>query len=224
MLSVDGGEGSKLSGGADPLIYGARYIEPSEDYIHFASHDDLYYFEVYVGSHEVKIEVGDCAYWFTDDYSRAHLTRGEAVIKSPVCLTKIRGYMPENKSSDIQTQTCLPYINGCSSKQVFPPDRPGDPTLQMLSMPAFTEEQAHHIHATARVVLVVDGAGESVVGMKNRNATESLYPGKVIILEKMCPHHFRTEDMGLKVIPLHVWSSIESIEKNHPMFNGTHQV
>ena len=46
--------------------------------------------------------------------------------------------------------------------------------------------------------------------------------GKVCILDKMCPHHFETDDKPLVVIPLHVWSSVGPSETNHPMFNGTH--
>jgi hypothetical protein len=205
-------------------LFGVEYYEPGTSAVITAPDNDLYYYECFIGEHEVSIQRGDCAYWISEDGNAAHITRGEATIKSPRMAAIIRGYMPENKQSDMNTLTCLPYINGCSSKQIFPPDRLGDPTLQMLYMPPHTSEQAHHIHPTVRIVYVQQGHGYSLVGMHNKSITEELYPGKIIVLDKMCPHHFKTEDKSLTVIPLHVWSSVPGIEKNHPMFNGTHQI
>ena len=92
----------------------------------------------------------------------------------------------------------------------------------MLNIPPHSAEQAHHIHSTVRVAYILSGTGRSIVGMEGKIVTEDLYPGKVCILEKMCPHHFETDDDHLVVIPLHVWSSVGAMEVNHPMFNGTH--
>lgn len=205
-------------------LYGVKYYESSSSSHIVAPIDSLYYYEIYIGHHDVVIERGDCAYWISEDGLTAHLTRGYAEVHTTQVLTIIRGYMPENKMSEIKNKTCLPYINGCSTKQIFPPDRLGDPTLQMLLMPPNTEEQAHHIHSTVRVVYVQSGSGYSIVGMKNQTIKEKLYKGKVIVLNEMCPHHFKTENESLVVIPLHVWSSVASLEQNHPMFNGTHQI
>lgn len=130
--------------------------------------------------------------------------------------------MPENKSCEIVTKTNLPYVNGCSTKQVFAPDRLGDPTLQILDIPPFSSEQAHHIHSTVRIAYVISGTGRSIVGMNDKNVCEDLYPGKVVILDKMCPHHFDTNSEHLIFLPLHIFSSIGALENNHPMFNGTH--
>ena len=80
----------------------------------------------------------------------------------------IRGYRTENKSVELGTNTVLPYVNGCSTRQVFPPDRAGDPTLQLLKIPPHSSEQAHHIHSTVRVVYVLEGWGHSIVGMNGR--------------------------------------------------------
>jgi hypothetical protein len=72
------------------------------------------------------------------------------------------------------------------------------------------------------VVLVLSGSGTSVVGMDTENIREPLYPGKVVVLHKMSPHHFETDGERLIVLPLHVWSSVGHMESNHPMYNGTH--
>lgn len=205
-------------------LFGVRYFDESETAIVEARDSDLYWYKSFVGQHTVDIEKGDCVYWLSDDRKTANLTRGPAQIKSKHIATIIRGYMPENKTSGVETSTILPYVNGCSSKQIFPPDRLGDPTLQMLNLPPYTAEQVHHIHSTVRVVHVLKGRGWSVVGMDKLTIREELYPGKSLILDPMCPHHFETLDEPLLVMPLHVFSSVPGIEKNHPMFNGTHEI
>lgn len=203
-------------------LYGVHYWETNQQAVYEAPENDLYYFTTYIGQHDINVERGDCIYYLSDDLKMAHLERGSAQVSSQHIATVIRGYMPENKASGIQTKTNLPYVNGCSTKEIFPPDRLGDPTLQMLNIPPHSAEQAHHIHSTVRVAYILSGTGRSIVGMEGKIVTEDLYPGKVCILEKMCPHHFETDDDHLVVIPLHVWSSVGAMEVNHPMFNGTH--
>lgn len=203
-------------------LFGVQYFEPNTNIIVEAKDHDLYFFTSYIGQHEIAIEKGDCAYFLSEDKRTAYLQRGPETIKSTHVATVIRGYMPENKSCEIVTRTNLPYVNGCSTKQIFPPDRLGDPTLQLLDIPPYSSEQAHHIHSTVRVAYVVSGTGRSIVGMNDKNVIEDLYPGKVVVLEKMCPHHFETDGEHLIVLPLHVYSSIGAMENNHPMFNGTH--
>lgn len=203
-------------------LFGVQYIEPGETTLVRAAIDDLYYYECHIGNQRVVVESGDCVYWVAADKKTANLTRGPAEIESSHIATVVRGYMPENKLSGIVTKTTLPYVNGCSTKQVFPPDRLGDPTLQILDIPPMASEQVHHIHSTVRVVYVLSGTGRSIVGMENKTIVEDLYVGKIIILQKMCPHHFETDGEHLIVLPLHVFSSVGSLETNHPMFNGTH--
>lgn len=183
---------------------------------------DLYFYKAYIGDHDINIELGDCAFYVNDEMTEAFIRKGPARIHSTRLATIIRGYMPEDKSSTITGWTNLPYVNGCSTKQIFPPERIGDPTLQLLDIPPHSAEQAHHIHSTARVVLVLRGNGYSVVGMGKSVIRERLYPGKVVVLHKMSPHHFETDCDRLIVLPLHVFSSTGAMEKNHPMFNGTH--
>ncbi|MGZ5029632.1 MAG: cupin domain-containing protein [Methylobacter sp.] len=201
-------------------LYGVSFYNDTDNKCIDAREDDLYYYKVFVGRHDIKVERGDCLYYFDKKNDEVSLTRGPFNISSDTFAVLIRGYMPENKRSGLSTKTYLPYLNGCSSKQVFPPERKGDPTLQILDIPPHTSEQAHHIHATVRVVYVLSGKGKSIIGMSKNTVEEDLYPGRIIILEKMCPHHFETGDERLIVMPLHIFSSIEG-ELNHPMANGT---
>ena len=134
----------------------------------------------------------------------------------------IRGYAPPEKSASLRSRMTLPYVNGCSTRQIFPPERIGDPTLQLLNIPPYSSEQAHHIHSTVRVVHVLAGRGHSVVGMNDASIRTALAPGMMCILDNMCPHHFETDDSKLLVMPVHVWSTAPGgLECVHPMFNGT---
>ena len=202
--------------------YGVRFIAPEEQTILSARADDLYFYTVYAGRHRIVVERGDCIFLLADDLTEAILRRGPVEIESCHLAVVIRGYMPEDKTCGLKTRATLPYVNGCATRQLFPPERPGDPTLQWLDMPPWSAEQAHHIHSTVRVVYVLSGRGLSVVGMEQQSLTTELYPGQIVVLEKMCPHHFETREQRLIVIPLHIFSSVGTLEQLHPMFQGTH--
>lgn len=213
-----------LTGTPIETLYGARYLPAGTRTVVTASADNLYYYKCFIGAHTIQVEFGDCVFFLGHDRTTAFLRRGPCKVESEHIASIVRGYMPENRSSTVMNRTVLPYVNGCSTKQVFPPDRLGDPTLQLLDMPPFTSEQQHHIHSTARVVYVQAGRGHSIVGMDTAFATTELTPGMVCILEPMCPHHFTTEAERLIVLPLHIFSSVHGLEHQHPMFNGTHRV
>ncbi len=189
---------------------------------------DLYYYTTYskefLKDNEIHVQRGDCVYYIIGDI--AHVKRGPFTLKDSNAdiATVVRGYNPDSRTASIyQVSTTLPYVNGCSTKQIFPPERPGDPTLQLLRIPPYSAEQAHHIHSTTRVVYVYKGRGVSVVGMEQKTIRTLLVPGMICILDPMSPHHFETPfGEELVVVPLHIWSSPGSIEYNHPMFNGTH--
>jgi len=204
-------------------LYGVNYFNSEEQIIFEASDDQSYFFKSYIGSHEILVDRGDCVYFIDEAKKTAYLKRGPCQVKSEHCATVIRGFMPADRSCSLEGRTVLPYVNGCSTKQIFEPPRAGDPTLQYLYIPAHSSEQAHHIHSTVRVVYVLSGKGVSVVGMEGKSVSEELTPGKVCILNPMCPHHFETPfGEPLIVVPLHVFSSVPSLETNHPMFNGTY--
>lgn len=184
--------------------------------------EDLYQYNVYVGKHSIKTNTYS-SYWLIEGNTVASFTGGDETIKSEHMCVEIIGYTPEFRISSYTKGTDLPYVNGCSTKQLIPPARPGDPTFQMLLIPAGCSEQHHHIHATPRVVYVAKGSGRSIVGMQQNQERHGLFEGDVIILGKMVPHHFETSAQDLVVLPVHIFSSGPS-EFNHPMFNGTHKV
>lgn len=164
-----------------------------------------------------------CSYWYINrDEVGCFTGNGKPFNNFEVCV-EIVGYTPEKRTSTYNRGTDLPYLNGCSTKQLIPPTRAGDPTWQLLQMAPNTTEQKHHVHSTARVVYVISGDGESIVGMPGAQSVYKLTPGMVLILNKMEPHHFSSGINGLVVAPLHIFSTSGN-EFNHPMFNGTHIV
>ena len=202
---------------------GVRYFPRGSTEIVEALPTNLYHYVSYLGAREIVVERGDCVYWIGDDGTSAHLRHGPTKLMSQHLATVVRGYMPEDKSTTMTQGTTLPYVNGCSTKQLFPPDRPGDPTLQLLYMPPHTTEQLHHIHSTARVVYILRGSGVSIVGLRDKLTRHELTPGMVCVLEPMCPHHFETGNEPLVCTPLHIFST-GTREFDHPMFNGTHRI
>lgn len=197
----------------------ALYLGPNENTT--SQIYDQYYFEMWTGRKKIKIQQGDCCFYLSRDKQIAHVARGPIEIESNHFATLIRGYAPPTKSAEIITTTNLPYINGCSTRQIFAPERPGDPTWQMLKIPKKVREQKHHIHPTARIVYVLEGQGLSIVGTPGYLKKTVLRAGMTCILNPMVPHHFETTTSELIVLPVHVWSSIPGLDFNHPMFNGT---
>ncbi len=203
-------------------LFGVHYFETSESTIFESAPGQLYYFKSFIGNNNIEVENGDCIYYFDADLENALVKKGPCKIESKHLATIIRGYMPPNAQVSMEGVTTLPYINGCSTKQLFPPIRLGDPTLQYLHIPPHSMEQKHHIHSTVRVVLILSGKGKSIVGMEGKTEETELYAGKACIFEPMAPHHFiNYSDEPLICLPLHIYSSVGHQEKNHPMFNGT---
>lgn len=208
-------------------MYGVKYYHTSTPVIHESAFDQMYYFKTFIGKQEeqINVEFGDCVYFFSEDLKEVSVKRGPCKVSSIHCATIIRGYMPSEMTVSLEGITVLPYVNGCSTRQLIAPARPGDPTLQLLKIPPYSAEQAHHIHSTVRVVYVIEGKAKSVVGMEGMTVDYDLVPGTVCILDPMCPHHFETPyGEHIKVVPLHVFSSVGSLESMHPMFNGTHMM
>lgn len=199
------------------------FFDSEESVIVESTDTDLYQYTAYIGEHTIPTKPKS-SYWYVNTDIVGCFTGNHTDFKSELLCVEIFGYTPEDRTSSYHRYTDLPYINGCSSKQLIPPNRLGDPTLQMLYIPENTSEQEHHIHSTTRIVYVAKGHGFSHVGTKDNFKTTELYPGLVIVLDKMVPHHFSTKDSELIVLPLHIFSSIGNAEQNHPMFNGTHRV
>ena len=195
--------------------YGIHILRDGDTYE--SNPDDMYAFRVDYTGDAIELSAGDSAWTLTENM--ATVTRGPSIVRSPRAVTVIRGYAPRTQSVSLAGGTNLPYINGCSSEQLIAPVRPGDPTMQLLYIPPHSSEQAHHIHATARVVHVLEGLGKSIIGMDGGEVIE-LSPGMTLVLDRMVPHHFETAEQPLLVAPIHVWSSTP-LEQGHPMFYGT---
>lgn len=146
-------------------LYGVKYLEPGTNAVVESPETDAYSYVTHLGKYTVRVEKGDSAWIVEHGGTMARVAKGPTVVESEIWSTVIRGYRTENKTVELNGNTVLPYVNGCSTKQVFPPDRAGDPTLQLLKIPPFSSEQAHHIHSTVRVVYVLEGWGYSIVGM-----------------------------------------------------------
>jgi quercetin dioxygenase-like cupin family protein len=184
--------------------------------------EGLYAHTIYTGNQNVKVEEGDTAWYLYANGNVAVMPGPCEIVSTKMCVV-IRGYVRSELMVGVNgSDTNLPYINGCSTDQLIHPIRPGDPTFQKLTIPPHASEQKHHIHSTPRIVYVLEGTGKSVVGMKGQDEY-ILEPGDIIILNKMEPHHFETEDSHLTVLPLHVYSSTP-LEHNHAMKLGTHEV
>lgn len=184
---------------------------------------ELYQYKIYVGVNSITTDSRNSYWYIKGNQVNAQSGTGEVIQSESMCV-EIFGYTPESRTSTFTRGTDLPYINGCSTKQLINAVRPGDPTFQYLYIPAGTSEQEHHIHATPRVVYVARGQGKSIVGTPGCNAEYELNEGDVIILGKMVPHHFETTDQDLVVLPIHVFSTVGQQEFDHPMYNGTHKV
>jgi len=187
-----------------------------------SSHTDLYQYKCYVKDQPVCTSA-QASYWYLRGNEVGCFSGDGSVFTGFEVCVEIFGYTPEKRTSTYSRGTDLPYINGCSSKNLIPPTRAGDPTWQMLNIPPNCQEQEHHIHSTARIVYVAEGSGLSIVGTPHTFVKHKLNKGDVLILPKMEPHHFKSYSDGLVVIPLHVFSSSEN-EFNHPMYNGTHRI
>jgi len=181
---------------------------------------DLYAYSVHVGKHSVEVEEGDSGWTLEKD--RVTVTSGCALLQGDLTVV-IRGYTPPRRTAELQPQTHLPYINGCSATNLIPPLRPGDPCVQLLHIPAGCSEQRHHIHSTPRVVRVLHGRGVMEIGIGERVDRHELAEGTTVIIDALEPHHFVAPETDLFVVPIHVWSST-SAETAHPMMLGTHLV
>jgi mannose-6-phosphate isomerase-like protein (cupin superfamily) len=197
------------------------YSTDKSDIVHSKTHD-LYQYTAYIGENNIVTSKSN-SYWYIDNTCVKSYSGESITINSSLLCVEIIGYTPENRSSTFSRYTDLPYINGCSSKQLLNPVRAGDPTWQMLYIPPHTSEQAHHIHSTTRIVYIASGSGKSHIGSSGHTESYNLRAGMVLIIDKMIPHHFSTQDDSLIVLPLHIFSST-SEEHNHPMFLGTYRI
>ena len=110
----------------------------------------------------------------------------------------------------------LRYIDGCTDSLLISPAILGDPCLNLLHIPANTQQTAH-THPSFRVGMIVSGTGECVTP----TARYPLHPGLSFIIPENSEHSFHTTHDNLTVIAYHPDSDYGPTHEFHPMVNKT---
>jgi mannose-6-phosphate isomerase-like protein (cupin superfamily) len=110
----------------------------------------------------------------------------------------------------------LRYIDGCSDTLLACPPLLGDPCLNHLHFPPGTA-QTQHTHPSARLGIVVRGAGTCLTP-----AGESkLRPGLIFSIPQGGVHSFHTAGDSMDVVAYHPDSDWGPTDTDHPMVNRT---
>lgn len=133
-----------------------------------------------------------------------------------IVITRLGYYGMFSLGGPLESSGRLRYIDGCTDSLLIPPQMLGDPCLNALYFPARIS-QTEHTHPSARIGLVVDGAGECLTS----EGTFSLYPGLVFIIRAEGRHSFRTTEKELIVVAYHPDSDYGPTHEAHPMINRT---
>lgn len=110
----------------------------------------------------------------------------------------------------------LRYIDGCTDSLLLAPVALGDPCLNLLHIPANTQQSAH-THPSIRVGLIVSGTGECVTPTERF----ALKPGLAFVIAADARHAFHTNREALRVIAYHPDSDFGPTHECHPMVNRT---
>lgn len=117
----------------------------------------------------------------------------------------------------IEKKGRLKYIDGCTDSLLIPPILVGDPCLNLLHIPARTQQTAH-THPSVRMGMIVAGAGVC----RTPQRSFKLKAGLCFVLPAECEHSFHTEHSDLRVIAYHPDSDSGPTHQNHPMVNRTY--
>ncbi|VTS04342.1 cupin domain-containing protein [Tuwongella immobilis] len=116
----------------------------------------------------------------------------------------------------LESQGRLRYIDGCTDSLVIPPPLMGDPCLNLLHLPAGTN-QSQHTHPSLRMGLILSGRGECITP----EGTIPLEPNLAFVIHTDGMHSFRTHHEALRVLAFHPDSDFGPTHENHPMINRT---
>lgn len=111
----------------------------------------------------------------------------------------------------------LKYIDGCSDTLLVCPAKLGEPCLNVLYFPPFTN-QTYHTHPSHRMGVVLQGQGTACL---SEIETLPLQKDTVFFLDKDTEHCFKTETSGMIVVVWHPDSDFGPEDENHPMLNKT---
>jgi len=116
----------------------------------------------------------------------------------------------------IEERGRLRYIDGCTDSLLIAPIRLGDPCLNLLHLPAATDQSAH-THPSYRLGLVIAGEGQCIT----ERAQHAIVAGEMFCIPADCLHRFKTTAQSLLVLAFHPDSDIGPTDENHPMINRT---
>lgn len=112
----------------------------------------------------------------------------------------------------------LRYIDGCTDSLLIPPVVYGQACLNLLHIPAYTQ-QSMHTHPALRAGIIVSGQGHCVTPTQRYTLT----PGCVFLIMANGAHCFHTETEALQVIAFHPESNFGPRHEDHPMLNRTYR-
>ena len=116
----------------------------------------------------------------------------------------------------IEARGRLAYIDGCSDSLLITPPVVGDPCLNLLYLPANTQ-QTQHTHPSCRVGIVADGTGTC----RTPTGDYPLKPGTLFNIPPGARHSFHTTESSMRVIAWHPDTDFGSNHHDHPMINRT---
>ncbi|MEQ8767451.1 MAG: cupin domain-containing protein [Planctomycetota bacterium] len=110
----------------------------------------------------------------------------------------------------------LRYIDGCTDSLLVPPTIQGDPCLNLLHIPAGTQ-QTQHTHPSHRIGMIIRGSGHCITPQR----AVPLAPGLVFHIREGGRHSFHTGEEDLLVLAYHPDSDFGPTHEHHPMINRT---
>jgi quercetin dioxygenase-like cupin family protein len=118
----------------------------------------------------------------------------------------------------VEAKGRLRYIDGCTDSLLVPPQRRGEPCLNLLQFPPGID-QTSHTHPSARIGMVISGHGRCV---HTEGETVDLVPGMVFCIHTDGVHKFQTPyGDEMRVVAYHPDSDFGPTDDDHPMLNRT---
>jgi quercetin dioxygenase-like cupin family protein len=118
----------------------------------------------------------------------------------------------------IEAKGRLRYIDGCTDSLLIPPQRRGEPCLNLLQFPPGIDQTAH-THPSARAGMIVSGRGRCVA---DGVGEVDLIPGMAFCIHPGGVHKFQTPyGVEMRVVAFHPDSDFGPTDEDHPMLNRT---
>ena len=116
----------------------------------------------------------------------------------------------------LEAEGRLRYIDGCTDTLLISPPRFGDPCLNHLHIPPYTD-QSPHTHPSERIGVILRGSGEC----RTPEGVFPLSPGMGWRIPTGCLHSFYTQEQSIDVVAWHPDSDFGPTDEDHPMKNRT---